>query len=90
MTTTEIETQKPPVSPWKVKAIGLLAGAIGLVSTVRAAGEFDSVTAIVADVTLMFPALVAVVIAVVPILIIVAIVGFVTGLFDGILGRVKL
>ena len=90
MTTTEIETQKPPVSPWKVKAIGLLAGAIGLVSTVRAAGEFDSVTEIVADVTLMFPSLVNVVIAVVPILIIIAIVGFVTGLFDGILGRIRL
>ena len=90
MTTTEIETQKPPVSPWKVRAIGLLAGAIGMVSTVRAAGEFDTITAVIADVTLMFPALVAVVIAIVPILIIVAIVGFVTGLFDGILGRIRL
>ena len=89
MTTEAIETKKP-VSMWKVKAIGLLAGASGLVMSVRAAGEFDSVTAIVADVTLMFPALVAVVIAVVPILIILAIVGFVTGLFDGILGRIRL
>ena len=89
MTNTELETKKP-VSIWKIKAIGLLAGASGLVASVSAAGEFDSVTEIIADVTLMFPALVAVVIAIVPILIILAIVGFVTGLFDGILGRIRL
>ena len=89
MTNIELETKKP-VSMWKVKAFGLLAGASGLVASVSAAGEFDSVTDIIADVTLMFPALVAVIIAIVPILIILAIVGFVTGLFDGILGRVRL
>ena len=89
MTTTELETKKP-VSMWKVKALGLLAGASSLVAAVSAAGEFDSVTDIIADVTLMFPAIVDVVIAVVPILIILSIIGFVTGLFDGILGRVRL
>ena len=87
--TQELETKKP-VSMWKVKALGLLAGASGLVASVSAAGEFDSVTEIIADVTLMFPALVAIIIAIVPILLILAIVGFLTGLFDGILGRIRL
>ena len=91
MTTTELETQnKKPVSAWKVKALGLLTGASGLLVASASAIDLTGVTAIIEDVTLLFPALVATVIAIVPILIVLAIVGFVTGLFDNILGRIRL
>ena len=66
MTNTEIET-KPPVSPWKVKALGLLAGASGLVAAASAAINLTPITLIIEDVTLLFAPLVAVVIAAIPI-----------------------
>jgi len=54
-----------------------------------AALDLSTVTAIIDDVTLLFPGLVAVVINVIPILVILAIVGFILGLFDGILGKMR-
>lgn len=85
----ELETKKP-VSGWKLRIIsGIgLAGSF-LVGTVSAI-DFGSVTDIIDDVVLLFPGLVAVVIAIIPILIILAIVGFIMGLFDGILGKIRI
>jgi hypothetical protein len=87
--TNELETKKP-VSLWRlriVSGIGLVGSA--LVGTVSAI-DLSGVTDIIDDVTLLFPGLVAVVIAVIPILVILAIVGFILGLFDGILGKIRM
>jgi len=87
--TNELETKKP-VSLWRlriVSGIGLVGSA--LVGTASAI-DLGSVTGIIDDVTLLFPGLVAVVIAVIPILVILAIVGFILGLFDGILGKIRM
>ena len=91
MTTTELETQnKKPVSAWKVKALGLLTGVSGLLVASASAIDLTGVTAIIEDVTLLFVPLVAVVIAAVPIMIVLAIVGFILGLFDAILGKIRI
>jgi len=52
--------------------------------------DLSAVTTIIDDVTLLFPGLVAVVIAIIPILVVLAIVGFILGLFDGILGKIRI
>jgi len=88
--TNELETQKP-VSLWKLRLMSGLAIGSGLVGTVSAAGmDLGSVTDIIDDVTLLFPGLVAVVVGVIPILVILGIVGFILGLFDGILGKIRI
>ena len=90
MTNTELETKKS-MPAWKVKAFGLLTTAsFFLVASVSAAVDFSGITNVTDDVALLFAPLVAVVIAAIPIMIVLAIVGFLTGLFDGILGRIHL
>lgn len=87
--TTELETKKP-VSMWKLKVLtGITTGGLFLVSTVSAETmNLAAVTDIIADVTLLFPALVATVVAAIPIAIIVAVAAMVTGLLGKILGKI--
>ena len=89
--TQELQTEtKKSVSAWKVRAIGLLAMGSGLVASVSAVAiNLTPVINIIEDVTLLFAPLVAVVIAAVPIMIVLAIVGFILGLFDSILSKIK-
>jgi hypothetical protein len=87
--TTELETKKP-VSMWKHKILaGVITCVMFLVSSVSAVVDLSGVTAIIDDVTLLFPSLVATVIAAIPILIIIGIVAFILGLLDGILKSIK-
>ena len=90
MTNIELEIQKPPVSPWKVKAFGLLTSmSFLLVASVSAAIDLSGIVNVTDDVALLFVPLVAVVIAAIPIMIVLAIVGFILGLFDAILGKIR-
>ena len=87
--TTELETKKS-VPTWKVKAFGLLTTAsLFLVASVSAV-DFSGITNVTDDVALLFVPLVAVVIAAIPIMIVLAIVGFILGLFDAILSKIKM
>lgn len=86
--TNTLETKKP-VSAWKVKALIGITTAGGFLVSTASAIDLSGVTDIIDDVTLLFPSLVTTVISLIPILVILAIVGFVLGLFDGILGRIK-
>ena len=87
--TTELETKKL-VPIWKVKAFGLLTTAsFFLVASVSAAIDFSGIVNVTDDVALLFVPLVAVVIAAIPIMIVLAIVGFILGLFDAILGKIR-
>ena len=90
MTNTEIETKKP-VSMWKVRALGLLAMGSGLIVSAASAVAINltPVTLIIEDITLLFVPLVAVVIAALPIIIVLSIIGFIVGLLDAILGKIK-
>lgn len=86
--TNTLETKKP-VSAWKVKALIGITTVSGFLVSTASAIDLSGVTAIIDDVTLLFPSLVTTVISLIPILVILAIVGFVLGLFDGILGKIK-
>ena len=58
---------------------------------VASAGDMaNNITPIIADVVLLMPKIVDLVIAVVPVLIVLALVGFILGLFDGIIGKIKM
>ena len=88
--TTEFETKKS-MPAWKVKAFGLLTTAsFFLVASVSAAIDFSGIVNVTDDVALLFVPLVAVVIAAIPIMIVLAIVGFILGLFDAILGKIRI
>lgn len=86
--TNTLETKKP-VNAWKVKALIGITTVSGFLVSTASAIDLSAVTDIIDDVTLLFPSLVSTVIAIIPILVILAIVGFVIGLFDGILGKIK-
>ena len=89
MTEDVIEVQKP-ISVWKLRFMGAFAAASGLVAVVSA-GELNNSTGPLLDqLPALFTALVALVIAAVPIIIVLSIVAFLLGLFDGILGKIKM
>ena len=87
--TTELETKKS-VPTWKVKAFGLLTTASFFLVASVSAVDFSGITNVTDDVALLFVPLVAVVIAAIPIMIVLAIVGFILGLFDAILSKIKM
>jgi len=60
------------------------------VGTASAGDMFDALSPIIDDVVLILPSIVDLVIAVVPVLIVLALVGFILGLFDGIIGKIKM
>ena len=60
------------------------------VGTASAGDIFNGTGPILDDVILILPEIVDLVIAVVPVIIVLALVGFILGLFDGIIGKIKL
>ena len=85
---TELSEQKP-TGFWKVKLLGALVAGSSLVALVSADLN-ASIAPILEDVSLLFPDIVALVTAAIPIIILLAIVGFLVGLFDSILGKIRL
>ena len=66
-------------------------GSVGLmVSSVSATTDLSNVTPIIDDVVGILPSVLNLVIGVVPIIIALAFVGFLVGLFDSILGKIRL
>jgi hypothetical protein len=72
-----------------VRKLPFVALLLTLVAGFASAGTFDNVTTVMTDTIPLFGALVNIVIAVVPMLIVVSLIGFITGLFDTVLGAVS-
>ena len=89
MTEDVIEVQKP-ISKWKLRLMGALGAGSGLVAVVSAGELNNSVSPLLYELPALFTGIVALVIAAVPIIIVLSIVAFLLGLFDGILGKIKL
>jgi hypothetical protein len=85
---TELSESKP-MGFWKVKVLGALVAGSSLVALVSADLN-ASIAPILSDVALLFPDIVTLVTAAIPIIILLAIVGFLVGLFDSILGKIRL
>jgi len=88
MTETVITTK--PMSAWKIRLIGALATGSGLFAVVSAGDLDEAISPILTQVTALFPYIVTLVTAAVPVIILLALVGFLVGLFDSILGRIKM
>jgi hypothetical protein len=74
----------------KVKIVGLGVTAMGLVASVSAGNITDGISPVITDVTELLPLMLNLVIAALPIIVALAVIGFLLGLFDGILGKIKL
>ena len=81
---------KKPVSKWKLRFMGAIATGSGLVAVVSAGALNNSVSPLLYELPALFTSIVALIIAAVPIIIVLAIVAFLLGLFDGILGKIKM
>ncbi len=89
--TTEVMERKP-VSPWKVKLVGLAAAGSGMVAAVSAA-DIDinaTIGPILESVIELIPTIIELVVAIVPAILVMAVVGFIVAFFDRILGMIKL
>ena len=89
MTEDVIEVTKP-ISKWKLRFMGAIAMGSGLIAVVRAGDLNNSVSPLLYELPALFTGIVALIIAAVPIIIVLSIVAFLLGLFDGILGKIKL
>ena len=75
----------------KIRAVGLtIGGGIGLAAVAMAGNITDGISPVITDVTELLPLMLALVIAALPIIVALAVIGFLLGLFDGILGKIKL
>ena len=74
-----------------VKIVGLAAAGSGLVASASATTDINaSVGPILDSVILLLPTIIELVVAIVPAIIVLAVVGFITGFFDSIIGKIKL
>ena len=89
MTEDVIETKKP-VSAWKLRFMGAVAAGSGLVAAVSAGDLNNSTSPLLYELPALFTGIVALIVAAVPIIIVLSIVAFLLGLFDGILGKIKM
>ena len=73
-------------------AVVAAAGTAGMfiVQNVSAGNITDGISPVITDVTELLPLMLALVIAALPIIVALAVIGFLLGLFDGILGKIKL
>ena len=74
-----------------VKIVGLAAAGSGLVASASAATDINaSVGPILDSVILLVPTIIELVVAIVPAIIVIAVIGFVTGFFDSVIGKMRL
>ena len=86
----QIAPKKPKFMRARVWLMTAAATGAGLVSTVSAGNITDGISPVIIDVTELLPLMLALVIAALPIIVALAVIGFLLGLFDGILGKIKL
>jgi len=88
---TTLEKVKGIVATTKGKAL-IVAGTASmyLVQYASAGNITDGISPVITDVTELLPLMLALVIAALPIIVALAVIGFLLGLFDGILGKIKL
>jgi len=86
------------VAKGKLASVLTVTGGVGVVATLQTqtaaaaynlTGELSDIGFILSDAAALMPDILSLCLAVVPILIAFAIVGFITGLFDGILSQIK-
>jgi len=70
----------------------VVAGTVSMtmVQYASAGNITDGISPVITDVTELLPLMLALVIAALPIIVALAVIGFLLGLFDGILGKIKL
>ena len=73
----------------KVTIAGLFAS-VALTMAVSAGNLTDALSPIISDVTALFPLILALILAAIPVIIAMLIIDFFTGLFGGILGKLKM
>lgn len=91
--TTDVMEQNPvkPVSAWKVKLVAGAAAGMGLVTAASAAVDINAtVGPIINSVVALIPTIIELIVAIVPAIIVMAVIGFLVGFFDQILGMMKL
>ena len=88
--TQDVIIETKPIPKWKLRLMGAVAMGSGLIAAVSAGELNNSVSPLLYELPALFTGIVALVIAAVPIIIVLSIVAFLLGLFDGILGKIKL
>jgi hypothetical protein len=88
--TEMVSPKKPKFARARVLLMTAAATGAGLVSTVSAGNITDGISPVITDVTELLPLMLNLVIAALPIIVALAVIGFLLGLFDGILSKIKL
>lgn len=88
--TEMVSPKKPKFARARIWIMTAAATGAGLVSTVSAGNITDGISPVITDVTELLPLMLALVIAALPIIVALAVIGFLLGLFDGILGKIRL
>jgi len=70
--------------------IALVAVPLMTIGFASAGSLADNVTPIIDDVVALFPSILNLVVAVVPVIISLSVIGFILGIFDGIISKIKL
>ena len=77
--------------PAKVKIVTIVAGSMALVASASAAVDINAtVGPIITSVVALIPTIIELIVAIVPAIIVMAVIGFLVGFFDQILGMMKL
>lgn len=85
-----LDKAKEKVSGAKVKILAVATlGSVTLVQYASAATLNESIGPILTSVIELFPSLLALVLAALPIIIAISVIGFILGLFDSIIGKIK-
>jgi hypothetical protein len=72
----------------RARILLLTFSVVSLVASVSAI-DFSTITDILDELVLIMPWLVAMIVAAIPIIVILMVVGFILGLFDGIVGKIR-
>ena len=78
------------ISPWKVRAVMLLASAGGLIGFASAAIDFTNITALIQEVILIMPGILNLIVQVAPVIITVAVITFIVMFIDKILNMLRM
>jgi hypothetical protein len=85
------EEVKQVTPAWKVKAVGLAATGMGIVGAASAAVDINAtVGPIITSVVELIPTIIDLIVAIVPAIIVMAVIGFLVGFFDKVLGMMNL
>lgn len=90
MNSETVQEKRPVMSSWKIRILGGLVSSLPLAAAAMAGNITDGVSPVITDVTELLPILLALVIAALPIIVALSVIGFLLGMFDGILSKIKM